>query len=131
MADSTRPRLTALRNGLLGLHKSLMDSERAAYERDVARITTAGQYLGLVLNDPWFQWLRDLSQFVVRIDVTLDDKEQPATPPDAERLISEARTLLSPAQEGPDFARRYYDAMQRDPAVVLAHRDMMQVLGGL
>src|SRR6266516_4237036 len=66
MADSTRPRLTALRNGLLGLHKSLMDSERAAYERDVARITSAGQYLGLVLNDPWFQWLRDLSQFVVR-----------------------------------------------------------------
>ena len=131
MADSTRPRLTALRNGLLGLHKSLMDSERAAYERDVARITSAGQYLGLVLNDPWFQWLRDLSQFVVRIDVTLDDKEQPATPPDAERLISEARALLLPAQEGPDFARRYYDAMQRDPAVVLAHRDMMQVLAGL
>lgn len=131
MADSTRPRLTALRNGLLGLHKSLMDSERAAYEHDVARITSTGQYLGLVLNDPWFQWLRDLSQFVVRIDVTLDDKEQPVTPPDAERLISEARALLLPAPEGPDFARRYYDAMQRDPAVVLAHRDMMQVLGGL
>ena len=131
MADSTRPRLTALRNGLLGLHKSLMDSERAAYERDVARITSAGQYLGLVLNDPWFQWLRDLSQFVVRIDVTLDDKEQPATPPDAARLIAEARALLLPAPEGADFARRYYDAMQRDPAVVLAHRDMMQVLAGL
>ena len=131
MVDSTRPRLTALRNGLLGLHKSLMDSERAAYEHDVARITTTGQYLGLVLHDPWFQWLRDLSQFVVRIDLTLDDKEQPATPPDAERFISEAKALLSPAQEGPDFARRYYDAMQRDPAVVLAHRDMMQVLGGL
>jgi hypothetical protein len=131
MADSTRPRLTALRNGLLGLHQALMESERAAYERDVARITSTGQYLGLVLNDPWFQWLRDLSQFVVRIDVTLDDKEQPAAPPDAERLISEAKALLLPAQEGPDFARRYYDAMQRDPAVVLAHRDMMQVLGGL
>ena len=131
MVDSTRPRLTALRNGLLGLHKALMDSERAAYEHDVARITSTGQYLGLVLNDPWFQWLRDLSQFVVRIDLTLDDKEQPATAPDAERLISEARALLLPAQEGPDFARRYYDAMQRDPAVVLAHRDMMQVLGGL
>jgi hypothetical protein len=68
---------------------------------------------------------------VVRIDVTLDDKEQPATAPDAERFISEAKALLSPAQDGPDFARRYYDAMQRDPAVVLAHRDMMQVLGGL
>ena len=131
MADSTRPRLTALRNGLLGLHKSLMDSERAAYERDVARITSTGQYLGLVLNDPWFQWLRDLSQFVVRIDVMMDDKEQPATAPDAERFISEAKALLSPAPDGPDFARRYYDAMQRDPAVVLAHRDMMQVLGGL
>ena len=32
-----------LRNGMLRLHKSLLDSERAAYERDVARITSAGE----------------------------------------------------------------------------------------
>src|ERR1051326_6198425 len=45
MADSSIQRLRDLRNGLLRLHKSLLDSERAAYERDVERITTTSQYL--------------------------------------------------------------------------------------
>src|SRR5262249_54025104 len=75
MADPAHERLTSLRNGLLRLHKALMDSERAAYERDVQRIRSAGEYLNLVLNDPWFAWLRDLSRLVVTIDVTLDRKE--------------------------------------------------------
>ena len=71
MSDQIRPNLTALRNGLLQWHKSLLDSERAAYERDVARITTTGQYLQLVLDDPWFAWLREISQFIVIVDRAL------------------------------------------------------------
>lgn len=130
MADLTRERLTTLRNGLLRLHKSLLDAERAAYERDVERITTTGQFLGLVMNDPWFAWLRDLSQFIVLIDETLD-LEEPATSADAERLIAQARDLVSPSEEGTGFRRRYFEAMQRDPSAVLAHRDMIQVFGAL
>jgi hypothetical protein len=101
-----------------------MDSERSAYERDVERITTTGQYLNLVLNDPWFAWLRELSQFVVIVDEALDQKE---TEPDAEDLIARARLLASPSEGANGFGGRYYDAMQRDPGVVLAHRDMMRV----
>ncbi|SPF39807.1 conserved hypothetical protein [Candidatus Sulfopaludibacter sp. SbA4] len=130
MADPTRERLTSLRNGLLHLHKSLLDSERAAYERDIARITSAGQYLELVLHDPWFAWLHDLSQFIVLVDETLD-LDEPATDADAVRLIAQARDLVSPQEDGTGFRRHYFDAMQRDPAVVLAHRDMMKVFGGL
>jgi len=130
MPDAARPRLTLLRNGLLRLHKGLLESERAAYERDVERITSTGQYLNLVLNDPWFGWLRELSQFVVLIDETLD-LEEPATDEDASRLIARARVLISPSENGNGFPRRYFDAMQRDPAAVLAHRDMMQVFGEL
>lgn len=115
---------------MLHLHKSLLDSERAAYERDVARITSAGQYLDLVLHDPWFAWLRDLSQFIVLVDETLD-LDEPASTADTARLIAQARELLSPSEEGTGFRRRYFDAMQQDPAVVLAHRDMMKVFGVL
>ena len=131
MDDPARERLTALRNGLLRLHKQILDSERAIYERDVARITTTGQYLNLVLNDPWFTWLRELSQFVVLIDETLDFKEDPATGEDVMRLIARARDLVAPAENGNEFSRKYYEAMQRDPAVVLAHRDMVKVFNGL
>jgi hypothetical protein len=130
MADRTRERLTTLRNGMLRLHKSLLDSEKGAYERDVERITTTGQYLNLVLNDPWFAWLRDLSQFVVLVDETLD-LEEPATAADADRLIARARDLVSPSETGNGFGRKYWEAMQRDPGVVLAHRDMIRVFGEL
>ena len=131
MDDLARPHLTALRNGLLQWHKSLLDIERAAYERDVARITTTGQYLQLVIDDPWFAWLREISQFIVIVDETLAQKETPATAADAARLIAKARELLLPAESGSEFAQHYDRAMQRDPAAVLAHGQMMQVFAEL
>ena len=130
MADF-RLSLKELRDGLLRLHKSLLESERASYELDVARITSTGQYLDLVLNDPWFQWLRQLSEFIVLIDETLARKEPPAAPEEAAALIAKARVVLVPAEEGTGFARRYFEVLQRDPNAVLAHRDMLQVLGAI
>lgn len=130
MADPTRERLTELRNGLLKLHKTLLDSERAVYERDVERITSSGQYLNLVLHDPWFAWLHELSKFIVLVDETLDF-DDPPTASDAERLIGQARELITPSENGSTFARSYFEAIQRDPAVVLAHRDMMRVFSAL
>ena len=126
-----RTRLKSLRDGLLRLHKSLLELERAAYERDVAPITTTGQYLNLVLDDPAFQWLRELSAFIVMVDEALAQKAPPATEEDAERLIAQARALLAPAEDGIGFARGYFDIMQRDAAAVLAHRDMLQAMNGL
>lgn len=130
MPDVARARLTDLRNGLLRLHLNLLDSERAAYERDVRRIASTGEYLNLVLNDPWFAWLRELSQFIVLIDETLDFADPP-TPADADRLIARARALVTPSETGAGFARRYDEAMQRDPGVVLAHGGMMRVFAAL
>jgi hypothetical protein len=130
MAEQTRERLKTLRNGMLRLHKSLLDSERALYERDVQRITGPGHFLGLVMEDLWFAWLRELSQFIVMVDETLD-LEQPASQADADRLIAQARSLLSPSEDGAGFAGKYYEIMQRDANAVLAHRDMMQVFATL
>jgi hypothetical protein len=126
-----RIQLKTLGGGLLRLHKSLLELERAAYERDVAPITSTGQYLNLVLGDPAFQWLRELSAFIVMVDEALAQKDPPATPQDAERLIAQARALLSPAEEGTGFARAYFEIMQREADAVLAHRDMLRVLNDL
>jgi hypothetical protein len=126
-----RQRLKGLRDGLLRLHKTLLDSERAAYERDVARITSTGQYLQLVLEDPWFQWLRELSQLVVLIDETLGEKDPPASDTDMERLLSQSHAILVPNEDGTGFARRYFEVLQRDPAAVLAHRDMLKLAAEL
>jgi hypothetical protein len=128
--DSTKHRLTDLRNGLLSLHKTLLDSERAIYERDIARIASSGELLRLVLYDPWFAWLHELSQFVVLIDEALDAEDFPLGI-DAERMIAQAVDLLAPEENGRGFAKRYFDALQRDPDVVLAHARMRKVLAAL
>ena len=130
MTAKTRQRLITMRNGLLRLHKALMELERAAYERDVEHIQSTGQYFNLVMNDPWFSWLRELSQFVVMVDEMLAQKE-PAGEEEAALLISQARALVAPDENGDRFGRSYWQAMQRDPGAVLAHRDMMQVFAEL
>jgi hypothetical protein len=132
MQNHAHERLTSLRNGLLRLHKQLLDSERAAYERDVQRITSAGQYLQLVISDPWFSYLHELSEFIVLIDETLA-ADEPATAEDADRLTTEARILVAPDEGAATngFARKYFEAMQRDPNVVLAHRDIIRAIEDL
>jgi hypothetical protein len=128
--DPTRARLVALRNGLLKLHKVLLDSERSVYENDIARIPSSSQFLQLLLEDPHFAWLRELSQLIVLIDETLDAHE-PATALEAGRLVAQSRRLLSPSEAGSGFNRSYFDAMQRDPDVVVAHSEMLKVFGGI
>ena len=120
--------MTELRNGLLKVHKTLLDSERERYDRDIERIHSAGQLLNLVLHDPWFAWLHELSELVVLIDETMD-ADQPPTLSDAERLLAQARTLLTPAEAGNGFRKQYFEALQRDPDVVIAHGAAMRLLG--
>jgi hypothetical protein len=129
-ASQVEQRLTDLRNGLLGLHKTLLDSEKAVYDHDVERINSPNELLQLLLYDPWFAWLHELSQLVVLIDEALDAKEPP-TEVDGERFLKQARDLLTPDETGTGFKRRYFEALQRDPDVVLAQGKMRQKLAGL
>ena len=126
--DGHRQRLTDLRNELLRLHKTLLDSESALYDHDIARIRSRGQLLELVLHDPWFAWLHELSELVVLIDEALDSKEPAVTPADAERFLAQARALIAPVENGGEFRRHYLEALQRDPNVVMAHSQAMKML---
>ena len=126
-SDLARARLVDLRRGLLRLHKALLDSERLTYERVHGRISSPGAFFQLVIGDTWFEWLHRLSELVVQIDEMLDSDE-PATAIDATRVIEQARMLLKPSEEGAGFGKRYYEALQRDPDVVLAHAAVKKLL---
>jgi hypothetical protein len=128
MSDEERTKLRELRVRLLNLHKVLLEDARAAYELDRGRVGSPGNLLQLVINDPWFAWLHALSELVVRIDQTID--EPASTGADAAALFDQAGRLLTASENGDGFARRYYDALQRQPAVVLAHADVRRVLKG-
>jgi hypothetical protein len=123
-----RERLGSLRNGLLALHRALVSSERAVYERDVETVRSSFQMLGLLMHDPWFGWLHELSQFIVAIDEVLDERDAAVTQADVDRFFALAAGLVAPAEEGDGFRRRYFEALQRDPDVILAHRQFCLVL---
>ena len=123
----TRARLNELRTALLDLHKALLDDAKAAYELDRGRISSSGALLQLVIHDPWFAWLHQVSEIVVRIDeiTTPDAKTGEA---DARSVLEQIDRLLVPSETGDTFARRYYEALQRQPAVVLAHGAVKRLL---
>ncbi len=127
LSDAMRRLLLELRARLLQLHKVLLDDTRAAYELDRGRVGSPANLLQLVINDPWFAWLHALSEVVVRIDETIEPGS-PATAADAAVLLDHVERLLIASENGEGFQRRYYEALQRQPAVVLAHADVRRVL---
>ena len=127
LSSDTRTRLGELRMRLLDLHKALLDDAKGAYEMDRGHIPSVGALLQLVISDPWFAWLQQLSGLIVRIDETTA-ADANATEADARALFDRVDKLLVPKETGDGFARRYYEALQRQPAVVLAHGDVKRTL---
>ncbi len=128
ISDDSRTSLKSLRQALLGLHKTLLDQEKFAYERARGPIGNSYEFLQLVMKDPWFDWLHRLSELIVQIDEALDQKEPVATEEDREALQARARDLLSPSEEGTQFQKNYFLALQQSPDVVLLHSEIMKQL---
>lgn len=118
--------LRDLRNKLLYLHRMLLDRERIAYEQVSGRVTN-GELLRLLIEHEQFAWLHRISSLVVQIDETLS-ADEPLSPEDFQALISDTRSLLVPSEVGSGFARKYYNALQGEPDVVLAHAEVAQFL---
>ena len=123
-----RQSLLELHSALLKLHKALIDSERVVYEKEVGPIKSPNHFFQLLTSEPWFAWLRPISQLIVAIDETLDAKE-PLTNASLDALMTDSVFLLVPAKGGEEFAARYLAALQRDPRVVLAHAQVAKRIG--
>lgn len=128
ISESTKQKLTDIRHVLLRLHKSLLDFERVGYERVHGKIENSYEFLNLVMHNPWFAWLRHLSELIVQIDEALDARE-PTSESTAAALIEESRLLLVPTEVGGEFQKKYFLSVQQSPEVVLAHAEFAKVLG--
>lgn len=120
-----RQKLVALREALLRLHKSLLEMERRAYEKDHGKVS-AGELFRLVVDDPQFSWLHNISEFVVRIDENLS-ADSAVTDKDAHIAVSLARKIFAPTESGDGFQKKYFDAIQQDPAVVMEHAQLARL----
>ncbi len=124
----TREQLTKVRSLLAVCTRRCWTLSARAYEREHGAIGNSYQFLQLVMSDPWFAWLRQLSELIVEMDELLAAKETPSENTGV-ALIQQARMLLTPAESGSEFQKKYFAAMQQSPEVVLAHSEFAKVLG--
>ncbi|MDZ8023376.1 MAG: hypothetical protein RMY36_016615 [Nostoc sp. SerVER01] len=118
--------LRDLRNKLLYLHKMLLETERIAYEQVSGRVSST-ELLQLVIGHEQFAWLHRISEIVVHIDEMLT-ADEPIALDDLQKLIADVRTLIVPLETGNTFERKYYNALQSEPAAVLAHAEISKLL---
>jgi hypothetical protein len=124
-----RHRLERARDALLHVHRALLEVERIRYERQHGRVEGSGAFLQLVVNDPWFYWLRPLSALIVQIDDWLDaDPPAPDASTVAEILLAQVRDRLRPDSEGADFQQRYHQLLQEEPTVAVAHAEVRKLI---
>ncbi len=123
--NPAREKLVALRLALLRLHKSLLDMERREYERLHGKVNT-GELFRLVIDHEQFAWLHNISEFVVRLDESLAG-EVPVTADDTRSAIMLARKMFAPSEAGDGFQKRYFNAIQLDPAVVMEHAELARL----
>ena len=74
-----------------------------------------------------FAWLRPLSQLVAQLD-ELGEIEDVSAQAGITAMMASVRILITPTDEGDGFGRHYYDALQREPDVGLAHAAVRALL---
>ena len=125
MSDAATPadlaRLDQIRNDLLRVHRALLEVERARYEAAREPIPNNSAFLQLVINDPWFEWLRPMAQLVLLIDERTSDKKSALMADEADELFRSGRALLQPDENGDSFQRLFHDsaAHSRNLAVLV------------
>jgi hypothetical protein len=128
ITEQSRELLGNLRDLLLEQHKLLLDRERAEYEKTNEPIAGPGPFLALVLGDPHFAWLKQISSLVVEIDEALSRRSK-AGQTEADALTAQARDIMRPREHGTDFQVRYYNAVQESPDVVILQCRIERLLG--
>jgi hypothetical protein len=123
-----RQRLTELREAMLLLHKTLLESERVTYEATFGKIQSPFQFLKLVMDDPWFTWLAPMTQLITAMDEMLDARKEPLTVAGVKAVAERIKTLLVATEGGEGFSRHYDEALQRNPDVVLAHAAVARLI---
>ena len=104
---------------LLALHKAVLAAERDHLEGVHGSLSNAA-FLQLVSDPVRYGWLKPLSELILAYE---EDGEERL--PD-EELLARTRRLLRPPKDKTPFGRRYLSLMQREPALVLAHRDLLR-----
>lgn len=117
--------LSDVRKPLLALHKSILDHERAEYEKEFGPATPAA-FLQVLINGSGFRWITPLSTVIANVDETLDDKE--ATAVDRTSAVESVVGLFAPDRPDNIFLPRYLPLLQANPTILHLHGQVAQEL---
>ena len=109
--------MDALRTALLALHKSVLSVERRQLERVHGSLSNAA-FLQIVQDPVRYGWLKPFTALILAID----------DPEHGGDVAAEARELLKPPKAETPFGRRYLSLMQREPGLVVEHRNVTRLL---
>ncbi len=115
-----RESLKAVRLALLDLHKALLDLEKEYYEKEFGEIKSPGEYLQLVIGHPQFDWLKKLSGIIVEMDELLSPRSKQGAD-EATSAVATVKQLLVLDENGSDYQKRYWAAVQESPDVLIEH----------
>jgi hypothetical protein len=118
--NEQREGLKAIRLVLLDLHKALLDLEKEYYEKEFGEIKSTGEYLQLVIGDPQFDWLKKLSGIIVEMDELLSPRSKQGAD-EATSALATVKQLLVLDENGDDYQKRYWAAVQESPDVLIEH----------
>ena len=91
-----------------------------------AYVFSGSGIFGITRDDDGESWLRVISELIVQIDEALYG-DKAATEIEFKELFAQARLLFNSAPEG-EFMLKYQAALQREPAVVIAHSEAIKAL---
>jgi hypothetical protein len=120
--DPALRRLNEVNVALRAVHKLLIRTVQNEYERAHGPIGGPGALLRLLMEDPFFSWLRPMSKVMVEMD---ELTEAPAAPEPIR--VAGLRERI----EGMISTERYLALLQSSPEVVMAHTELRKALGAL
>ena len=118
---------TEVRHSLLDLHRALLAAQRIRYERDHGRIQTSGEFLGLVLEHPVFEWLRELSALIAQLDECLEGGDK-APPGGFDEILTTLKSMIQ-AGGSARFNKLYWELAEQVPEVLVEHVKLWRLLG--
>ena len=121
LPEETQKAFDDARDQLLTIHKALLDHERARYEKKHGAIGSVSALLQLVIDHPWFLYLKQLSALITEMDEFTASKTPPPTLEGARAILAQAQRLLSPNESGSHFQQSYLKAIQDSPDIAYLH----------
>jgi hypothetical protein len=123
-----------LAGALRELHRVLVERARSDYlrEKQIGGEIGPGELLQLLTTDPYFEWLRSLSELMVEIDVIHDGAENAGELDEVAKAVRGAVEffITAPAAGAAvtPFAEHYWPYVQEDPHVAMAHAGVKRAL---